>query len=474
MRARLLVTFVFAACTSDGGPQGDPGPTGPQGPAGPAGGQGEPGLKGDLGATGPVGLMGTTGPQGTQGMQGPAGEVWVVDGGVVTGPPGASVRVTAIAPDGATCPTGGLRVTQLSDGGISNVCNGAQGPAGPAPSVSTLPMMSPACATGGVLVGQPDGGALAVCNGAQGPQGLQGLQGLSGSTGGAGPSGPAGPTGNTGPAGPAGPTGTVGPAGQTGPQGAAGAVLYVDGGVVVLSSAPVEFVGFTTATFTGNLGGVPGANQKCQAQFPSSYFCTIADYDRSNTTVVPSTAAGAWIDFDRAPSGSRDTGSCAQNGSAWANASTPFQAFGPYLTNTGGYYTTALCSLSKPAACCRGGAAPTTFRGFTTATFTGNLGGVPGANLKCQAQFPGSIFCTIADYDRANTTVVPSTVAGAWIDFDRAVSGSRSTSSCAQNGSAWANAATPFQAFGPYLTNTGGYYTTALCSLSKPLSCCSP
>jgi hypothetical protein len=51
---------------------------------------------------------------------------------------------------------------------------------------------------------------------------------------------------------------------------------------------------------------------------------------------------------------------------------------------------------------------------------------------------------------------------------------SSSTSNCAQGGSAWTNASTPFQSFGAYLTNTGGYYTTALCSLSKPLACCNP
>lgn len=110
--------------------------------------------------------------QGPQGVQGPPGTVLNIDGGAVIGPPGYSVLVTPIAV-GTECATGGIRVTQLIDGGISRVCNGAAGVAGatgptgapgprgqPGASVSAtpLPPMSPDCATGGTLLLFADGG----------------------------------------------------------------------------------------------------------------------------------------------------------------------------------------------------------------------------------------------------------------------------------------------------------------------------
>lgn len=67
--------------------------------------------------------------------------VLVLDGGVVTGPAGAPVVLTQLSP-GSACATGGVRVTQLIDGGVVDVCNGA---AGPSPAVSVLPNMSTQC-----------------------------------------------------------------------------------------------------------------------------------------------------------------------------------------------------------------------------------------------------------------------------------------------------------------------------------------
>lgn len=37
-------------------------------------------------------------------------------------------------------------------------------------------------------------------------------------------------------------------------------------------------VQFTSATYDGNLGGVDGANTKCQAEYPGSYFCHIGKF----------------------------------------------------------------------------------------------------------------------------------------------------------------------------------------------------
>ncbi len=477
-----LCCLSLLGCPSPTGAQGDPGPQGPAGAPGaigPPGAKGDKGDKGDTGAPGFDGAAGPQGPQGAQGaqgLQGPAGTVLVVDGGVITGPAGASVLVTTITAGGATCPTGGVRITQLSDGGLTNVCNGAQGPqgvqglAGPqgvtgfAPTATTLANLSPACMTGGVLITIADGGTFPICNGAQGLQGQQGSQGTQGIQGMTGSTGAQGPIGLTGAAGPTGPTGPAGP------QGSAGAVLYLDGGAVVLSAAPYEFAGFTPTAYTGDLGGYPGANQKCAAAFAGSYFCTIADYDRTGTPIAPPTSAGAWIDFDRKVSGGRADNSCSLSAStAWTSSSN--SNLGANLNATGGYYGTVNCANTKPLACCRGGAAAVIFRGFTTATFTGDLGGYPGANAKCQTQYAGSTFCTIADYDLSNTTAAPPTSAGAWIDFDRKVSGARADNSCSLSAStAWTSSSN--SNLGANLNATGGYYGTVNCANSKPLACC--
>ncbi|MGV3625563.1 MAG: hypothetical protein ACO1OB_32430, partial [Archangium sp.] len=532
--------------------------------------------KGETGDPGAMGATGAEGAQGVPGPVGPAGMVLVLDGGVVTGPPGAPVIVTQLNA-GSACPTGGVRVTQLIDGGVVDVCNGAAGPspsvstlpagsacatgglliglpdggsmplcngavgpqgpqgvagptgatggvgpagpvgpqgmqgvpgptgatgavgpAGPAgpqgaqgvagpqgsaPTVSVLATMSQQCPTGGLLIGLPDGGALPLCNGATGavgatggagpagPQGIQGVAGPTGATGGVGPAGPTGATGGVGPAGPAGPAGPTGAMGPQGPMGPAGSVLYVDGGVVVATSAPVQFVGFTQAVFTGDLGGLPGAAAKCRAEFTAdSFLCTIADYDSANTTAVPPTGAGSWVDYNRSENGSRSTSACTQGVSPWTNAATPYSASGAVIGATG-YIGQYSCAQSKHLACCRG--ARGNFRGFTTATFTGDLGGIPGANAKCRVDFPNSWLCTVAEYDLSNTATVPPSSANAWIDYNRSATGNgtRSTSACTQNVSPWTNAATPYSASGAVIGATG-YIGQYSCAQSKHLACC--
>jgi hypothetical protein len=123
----------------------------------------------------------------------------------------------------------------------------------------------------------------------------------------------------------------------------------------------------------------------------------------------------------------------------------------------------------KPLACCRGGARRGTFRGYTTAQYTGNLGGQVGANQKCSMEFPGSYFCTFADYDLTNPTVAPGGV-GAWIDADRAASGARNINECPSSLGAWSTSSSSY--YGSNLTSNGSFYTTLACSGMKPLACC--
>jgi hypothetical protein len=485
--AAALVIASLSGCPSAEGPQG---PQGPQGPAGPKGDPGATGMTGEQGPQGPAGMTGSQGPTGPQGVQGPAGMVLVIDGGVVTGPPGSSVLVSPIAVGVAPCLTGGVRITQLSDGGVTNVCNGDRGPqgmagpqgpqgmtgpqgpqgmtgsigpqgpagvAGPALSATSLPSMSPQCATGGVLVGLADGGSLALCNGAPGTQGIQGIQGVAGPQGPAGdagvqgPAGPAGPTGGTGPAGP------IGPTGPSGPMGPPGSVLYLDGGVVVSDERWVRFVGYTTATFNGNLGGIPGANAKCRAEYPGSTFCTTTDFaatepDQSMTPGAPF----PWIDGARDSQYRRQGTSCG----TWTSASG--STVGGTL-NASGQITGEYCNVVRRLACC---AVPIkrTIRGVTVATFNGNLGGIPGANSKCRAEFPGSFFCTTSDFNVAETSTFLVTPYP-WIDGARDDDGRRSGTSCGTWSSA--SGSTVGGTMGVTGTITGEY-----CNVIRPLICC--
>ncbi|WP_448677600.1 DUF7151 family protein [Delftia acidovorans] len=132
------------------GPRGDAGPTGATGPAGAAG------ATGSVGATGPAGATGATGATGPAGATGPVG---ITGAAGAPGSPGAvgaagadgreSLMVTQVEAAGATCATGGQRISQGLDtnrNGVldaaeitstSYVCNGlqgsvgAQGPMGP-------------------------------------------------------------------------------------------------------------------------------------------------------------------------------------------------------------------------------------------------------------------------------------------------------------------------------------------------------
>lgn len=117
--------------------------------------------------------------------------------------------------------------------------------------------------------------SLMVLQGANGPTGPQGPIGQTGAEGPTGPQGPTGEMGAAGPTGPQGPIGLTGPAGPTGLPGATAtgqscaAGGYVTGfdanGDIICSNGP-KTVFITSTTYTGNLGGIAGADAKCQAR----------------------------------------------------------------------------------------------------------------------------------------------------------------------------------------------------------------
>ena len=79
-----------------------------------------------------------------------------------------------------------------------------------------------------------------------------------------------------------------------GPPGPAGPALLLDGGVLPVSTSDgFSFAGFTTATFTGNLGGPIGANAKCAAEFAGSHLCTEREFEWPGPRRCPArTASG--------------------------------------------------------------------------------------------------------------------------------------------------------------------------------------
>lgn len=326
--------------------------------------------------------MGDMGDPGQQGEAGPQGE---------PGPPGP-----AGGPVGPTGPQGKPGV------------EGAQGVAGPV----------------GAMGPQGDDGQP----GAIGPQGPTGLTGAMGSMGPMGTTGATGQTGSTGPAGTGavGPAGSVGPAGGVGPVGSAGP-QGVAGPAGALGSAYGEeaasFVGFTTATYSGDQGGRAAMHTACSLEFSGSHLCHASEYALS-TSASPVPAAGAWMDRSCGVSGSSvhvtidgahprigrhvdsSTGNCSNWNLDLSNVN------GPSIRPGGPEYES--CSSSLPLACCDSDYLEK-FAGLTTTLVDGNIGGRAAAHAMCGADYPGSHMCHYSEYARTVSDIaVPDQ--GAWVD----------------------------------------------------------
>ena len=330
---------------------------------------------------------------------------------------------------------------------------GAAGPQGPAGPLGPQGIQG---LTGMTGAAGPQGPA-----GPLGPQGLQGVQGLTGATGSTGAQGPAG---SIGPAGPQGAPGVQGPVGPAGPAGPPGQVLYLDGGVVLASEGDsMVFSGFTVATYSGDLGGFPGANATCRVDFPSSFLCSYGDYNRAEPG-IGAPVSGAWVDNERDSFGRRATSPCNNGLGSWTYTGTVDTA--DVITTTGSA-TSSACSAVKPLACCQT-PLKRVFRGFTSMVFTGDLGGFPGANAKCRAEFPGSFFCSYGDYHRAEPGL-GAPASGAWVDNERDSFGRRATSPCNNGLGSWTYTGTVDTADG--ITTTGSA-TSSACNVARPIACC--
>lgn len=398
------------------GPQGLQGPQGSQGVAGPTGPQGDPGPQGPQGDVGPQGLIGLTGPQGAKGDVGPAGMAW----------------------------RGGW-------------------------NASALYFVNDVVELGGASY-------IAVfANVASSPPSLEWqLLAARGADGQTGPAGPAGPQGLTGPAGsmgqvgPAGPTGATGPAGAQGPPGADG-----------ISAIHYALAGYTAAKFNGNLGGRIGAHLKCQAEFPGSHYCHVAETIDANPSAY--STAYVWIDtstadtftpvFDSATlfSGrlAGDTSTCA----GWTSS---------YSTDSGAVfnYSTAQvgsgCNATYSIACCFSDAARP-FVGFTAAPVALDTRGRPALHQACAAEFPGAHFCHSAEYVRSDSTeTVP--VNGAWMDSSShgETSGTRFAGRYGRASSTYNCSGWMYQLAGPtgVFVQPNGNVGRGGCEVVRNLACC--
>lgn len=438
-----------------------------------------PAEQGPPGERGPAGEPGPTGPQGPAG---PPGEVRIIDGGTLVGPPGAGLTVAVIDVGDARCPMGGVEVTQHVDGGVTHVCNGLPGmpglpgatgatgatgaagpigPAGPAGAVGPSGAMGPVGPAGAM---GPTGATGAVgpagATGAAGPAGATGAVGPAGATGATGAVGPAGAMGPAGPAGPAGAAGATGPVGPAGPP---GAVLYLDGGVVMSDPTRPTLAGYTTTKTTANMGGRIPAHQLCNAEFPGSYFCTEWEFKMAEPVIAPPWP-GAWIDQASSDDERATIGFCS-NWSSTANYSHAIAGTNGYIIANSTAGTTCASSLSV-ACCYRSG--PVKFRGYTASTTTANMGGRITAHQACHAAFPGSRFCTEWQFKEANPAIAPP-APGAWVD-QASSDDERATIGFCSNWSSTANYSHALAAPSGYIIANSTAGTT--CASSLPIACC--
>jgi hypothetical protein len=234
--------------------------------------------------------------------------------------------------------------------------------------------------------------------------------------------------------------------------------------------------------YTGNLGGWTGANQKCDAEFPGSFFCTYTDVLQAETTLAPG-AAGAWVDIYRNSTptlvkGQSFSETCSVSGvGSWSTNVASTSSTGGLTLNDTGNVTRSSCAGLRPIACCRA-RRTVVLRGFTATGYSGNLGGWTGANQKCAAEFPGSFFCSYTDVLQAETTLAPGG-AGAWVDIYRnststLVKGQSFSETCSVSGvGSWATNIASTSSTGGLVLNDTGNVSRASCAGVRPLSCCS-
>ena len=123
---------------------------------------------------------------------------------------------------------------------------------------------------------------------------------------------------------------------------------------VPLTCTPARFqlVGFTSATYTGAMGGNIGVTQKCQLEFPDSRMCSQKEVE-ATTTLSAFITGKAWIHGDDGNSVlfSAEIRTNSTNGcNVWRSADS-FE-IGSTVVGSTGLFGDDLCDVAKPIACC--------------------------------------------------------------------------------------------------------------------------
>ena len=118
---------------------------------------------------------------------------------------------------------------------------------------------------------------------------------------------------------------------------------------VPLTCTPARFqlVGFTSATYTGAMGGNIGVTQKCQLEFPDSRMCSQEEVE-ATTTLSAFITGKAWIH-----SHDSNTGSALLPGSScrsWHLENS--LEVGTTVVGSTGLYHRDSCDVARPIACC--------------------------------------------------------------------------------------------------------------------------
>jgi hypothetical protein len=253
-----------------------------------------------------------------------------------------------------------------------------------------------------------------------------------------------------------------------GPTGPAGAVLYLDGGVLLTngtaSSAPVQLLGYTTFTSNANLGGRTAANGRCSAEFPGTHLCNENEF-RLARSAVPLAAAGAWLD-NPSSAGNEPANSsyCSNFGASTAGWTTIVALPSGYSLTTS---TTFSCASVLPMACCTSPSPK--LRGYTTFVSNGNAGGRTVANGRCNTEFPGSHLCNENEFRLARSSI-PLAAAAAWLDSPTSSGNEPANSSyCSNFGASTAGWTTIVALPTGYSLTTS---TTFSCASVLPFTCC--
>jgi hypothetical protein len=202
-------------------------------------------------------------------------------------------------------------------------------------------------------------------------------------------------------------------------MGPPGAVLYVDGGVVVtqITEARPVLVGYTAYTSNGAIGSRTIANARCNAEYAGTHLCTQTEFRNSRSLQPIPGGVGAWIDYASATtSNDPDPSVPCNNWTAGAGGSYQSAIALPTGVTVANTSATPNCGNVLPLACCTS-PSYVRLRGYTAFTSTGAIGSRTIANSRCNTEYPGSHLCNQTEFRLARSlTAIPGGV-GAWIDY---------------------------------------------------------